>query len=268
MDGRFDELMDGLMDGKEITMCDRELLVDYLYGELAASEREAFDRHLASCAECRDEIAGLNGTRAHLTSWVPPEPELGVQIVRGLSRPVSVSRRWWGLSPAWGLAAAAMFVGAVSAAIAHVEITAGTGGITVRTGWNRTVETTAAPAGAIVSAADMQRIEARMRDLEAKVVAQPAPVAASLTPTVAVNSRMSDAELLRVVRRLIDDSEARQEGELARRILQVNRVFEVARRTDLDRVGRGMEQIQRTSSDAYQATRRLEDLYVRVGVQR
>ena len=128
-------------------MCDKELLIDYLYGELATREQEAFDRHLASCADCRDEVAVLRGARTHLQAWAPPEPELGFQIVRGIGRSVTMSRHGWGLSPAWGLAAAAMLVGAVSAAIANVEVTATSGGITVRTGWNRAaapVATTAA----------------------------------------------------------------------------------------------------------------------------
>ena len=63
-------------------MCDKELLLGYLYDELPASDRQAFDRHLASCADCRDEVSGLRGTRTHLTSWAPPEPDLGFEIVR------------------------------------------------------------------------------------------------------------------------------------------------------------------------------------------
>jgi Putative zinc-finger len=253
-------------------MCDKELLIDYLYGELATSEREAFDRHLASCAGCRDEVAGLRGARTHLESWVPPEPELGFQIVRGLARPVSVSRRWWGLSPAWGLAAAAMLVGAVSAAIAHIEVTAGADGISVRTGWNRTVAA-AASSGTTASTASLESVEARMRDLEAKLAASTAVTPASVTaggPTAAaVNSSMSDAELLRIVRRLIEQSEQRQQSAFASQVQQVNRNFDVTRRTDLDQLGRRMEQIQRSTFDAYQRTKTLEDyVALRVGLQR
>jgi hypothetical protein len=203
---------------------------------------------------------------------VPPESELGFQIVRGLGRPVSMSRRWWGLSPAWGLAAAALVVGAVSAAIANVEVTAATNGITVRTGWSRTAGATPAATGAAAAtAADVQRVDARVRELEAKLAAAstttPVPASMTSTPAVTLNSGMSDAELLRVVRRLIDESEARQEGELARRILQVNRDFEVTRRADLDRVGRGMEEIRSTSYEAFRKSKSMEDLYVRVASQ-
>ena len=252
-------------------MCDKELLIDYLYGELASGEQEAFDRHLASCTDCREEVAGLRGSRTHLQSWLPPEPELGFQIVRGIGRSVTMSRRWWGLSPAWGLAAAAMIVGAVSAAIAHVEVTAGPNGISVRTGWNRSVAP-AATAAAVdaTAAAALQRMEARVRDLEAKLAAE----AATLTPTsvttgAPVNGRPSDADLLRTVRRLIEQSEQRQQASFANQVFQVNRDFEVARRTDLDQLGRRVEQIQRNTLDTYQRTRTLEDyVALRVGSQR
>lgn len=254
-------------------MCDKELLIDYLYGELAAGEREAFDRHLASCAECRDEVGGLRSARTQLESWVAPEPELGFQVVRGIGRSVTISRRWWGMSPAWGLAAAAMLVGAVSAAIAHVEVTAGANGITVRTGWNNAAPQAVTAAVATAPGApaiDVQHIEARMRELEAKVTAASTGVApASLTAGATINGRMSDAELLRVVRRLIEQSEQRQQSVFASQVQQVNRELDVARRSDLDQLGRRMEQIQRSTFDTYQRTKTLEDyVTLRVGLQR
>ena len=252
-----------------MNMCDKELLIDYLYGELAASEQEAFDRHLASCADCRDEVAGLRGARTHLQAWAPPEPELGFQIVRGIGRSVTLSRRWWGLSPAWGLAAAAMIVGAVSAAIAHIEVTAGTNGITVRTGWNRTVAAAATTAAVDATAsAALQRMEARVHELEARLSTD----TATLTPTAAatpINSRMSDAELLRTVRRMIEQSEERQQTAFASQVQQVKGNIDVARRSDLDQVARRMDQLQRTTFDTYQKTKTLEDyVQIRVGLQR
>ena len=117
-------------------MCDQEILVGYLYGELPPAERSAFDGHLRTCADCRGEIDALKGTRTVLQEWTPPESHLGFEMVRRADPVVRPARaRWWGLSPAWGLAAAAMLVGAVSAAIAQVELTVGAGGVTVRTGW-------------------------------------------------------------------------------------------------------------------------------------
>ncbi|HET7218302.1 MAG TPA: zf-HC2 domain-containing protein [Vicinamibacterales bacterium] len=246
-------------------MCDTELLIGYVYGEMAPSEREAFDRHLTSCAACRSEVDGLRGTRTYLESWTPPEPDLGFEVVRSSVRGAAKPARWWGLSPAWGLAAAALLVGAVSAAIANVEVTTSAGAIVIRTGWSRTVNAQAAPATPTVAAGELQRVEARVRELESQIAAvraQPAVAPAGVT------SRMADADMVRLVRQLIAQSEERQHGELARQILQVNRDFEVARRTDLDRLGRGLEQIQRTTVDTYQRQKALEDHFIRVGLQR
>jgi anti-sigma factor RsiW len=54
-------------------MCDsKDLLVGYLYDELETSERRAFEAHLLSCGECRDELAGLRATRGQIAAWTPP----------------------------------------------------------------------------------------------------------------------------------------------------------------------------------------------------
>ena len=83
-------------------------------------------------------MAGLRGTRTHLLSWAPPEPDLGFEMVRGprtAAAPVAVVGR---SRPAWGMAAAAMLTVAASAAIANVEVRfGGAEGVVVRTGWNR-----------------------------------------------------------------------------------------------------------------------------------
>lgn len=246
-------------------MCDNELLIDYVYGELTSHDREAFDRHLTSCATCRDEVDGLRGTRTSLASWAPPEPDLGFEVVRGRRAAAGWSARVWGWSPALGLAAAAMVIGAVSAAIANVEVTTGAGGITVTTRWNRAAVVQTQAASSSGSSADVERLEARLRDLESQLAAvrsQPAVV------PVAASSRMPEADVMRMVRQLIAQSEERQQGVLARQILQVNRDFEVARRTDLDRLGRGINQIQQMTFDTVQRQKAYEDHLIRVGMQR
>jgi anti-sigma factor RsiW len=252
-------------------MCDKELLLGYLYDELAPSDRQAFDRHLASCAECREEVDGLGGTRTHLMSWAPPEPDLGFQIVRS-AKPAARDvppARWWRASPAWGLAAAAMLTLAVSAAIANVEVRAGSDGIVVRTGWNR--RATGAPgqtpaAQSAASASELQKVEARLKELESQLAARQtaaAPVVAS-----AVVGRMSDADVVRLVRQLVSDSEQRQQVVLARQILQVNRDTETARRADIDRLLVAYRQLQGTNFETSQRTKALEDHVLRVGLQR
>jgi anti-sigma factor RsiW len=244
-------------------MCETELLLAYLYDELPVSDRQAFDRHLATCATCREEITGLRSTRTHLTSWAPPEPDLGFQVVRNATRAAPLAR-WWRPSPAWGLAAAALLVVAVSAAIANVQVKFGPDGVVVSTGWNR-----AAPAGAVpvlatgASISELQRVEGRIAELEGRLAARQA---ATLMP-VTVN-RMSDAEIVRLVRQAVSDSELRQQGVLARQILQVSRDTAAARQTDFDRLLTAFRQQQATIFDTAQKQRALEDHFMRVGLQR
>ncbi|MDQ6788274.1 MAG: zf-HC2 domain-containing protein [Acidobacteriota bacterium] len=46
-----------------------EQVVSYIYDEVAAGERAAFDAHLANCAACSDEIAGFNLARFSILEW-------------------------------------------------------------------------------------------------------------------------------------------------------------------------------------------------------
>jgi anti-sigma factor RsiW len=246
-------------------MCDKELLLGYLYDELPASDRQAFDRHLASCADCRDEVSGLRGTRTHLTSWAPPEPDLGFEIVRS-ARPAPA--RWWRPSPAWGLAAAAVLTLAAAAAIANIDIRIGGDGLVVQTGWNRPAASApaegATPSTATATALSelQQRLEARVKDLESQLAAR--QVAA---PVAATTGRMSDADQ-KFVRQLVSESEQRQQSELALRILQVNRDTEAARRADVDRLLAAYRQLQGTNFETSQRQKALEDHFMRVGLQR
>jgi anti-sigma factor RsiW len=247
-------------------MCDKELLVGYLYGELREADRAAFARHLASCAECREEAESLGATRSLLTSWAPPEPDLGFRIVSS-TQPAAASRaRWWQMSPAWGLAAAALLVLAVAAAVANLEVQLSRNGLVVRTGWNRGVaDQAAAQTPPAVSADELQRITARLNELETQLAARQTGTA---VPVNASAARMSDADVARFVRQLINESEQRQQGVLARQMLQFNQDMETARRTDFDRLRRGMLQLQGTADATFQRQRAIEDQLVRVGLPR
>ncbi len=247
-------------------MCDKELLLGYLYDDLATGERKAFDAHLASCANCRDELAGLRSTRTSLTAWAPPEPDLGFEIVRG-AKPSASRGAWWRLSPAWGFAAAALLTLAVAAAVANLEVRMGADGLVVRTGWGRGTSGPVDQATTLqtVPASDVQKLEARISDLEGQLSARPAAV--TTVSTLPVN-RMSDAEIVRLVRQSVSDSEQRQQGLLASRILQVSRDTEAARRSDVDRMLTFVRQVQGAGYETSQRQRALEDHLVRVGLQR
>jgi len=229
-------------------MCNHERLLDYLYDELRADERKAFEIHLRDCVDCRTELSALGSTRHALALWSPPDPELGFQIVRN---PQPAPRRtFWSLAPTWGLAAAAVLLLSVGAAIANLEVRYGNDGFVVRTGWGRPA--TLAPAAAneasaVPVAASSEEWQGRLRLLDARLqqLERDRKVsAASLPEATNAGARTSDAEILREVRKIIAESEARQQRELALRVTQVVRDVDAARAGDLARVEQGLRQIQ------------------------
>ena len=233
-------------------MCNHERLLDYLYDELPASDRAAFEHHLNECSDCRTELAQLGGTRLALASWSPPESELGFRIVRNTEP--EPRRVWWGMRPAWGLlAAAAVLVLAAAVVVANLEVRYDNDGFVVRTGWAPTAAGgPAAAEGAARSVAgtseqwkavvnEVQRLETRLRQLEQSA----RPVRAATVDDVApARARMSDAELLRAVKKIIADSETRQQRELALRVTQLVRDFDATRAGDLARVEQGLRRVQ------------------------
>src|SRR5205809_7627745 len=111
-----------------------EALVGYLYEEMDAAERAAFDAHLPTCARCRSELAALGGVREHLARWNPPEPAFAVASRRS---PVTSRNdiRWWREIPAWAQVAAALLVLGVSAGVANLHVRYDSSGLSVTTGW-------------------------------------------------------------------------------------------------------------------------------------
>ena len=238
----------------------KESLVGYLYSELAPEERRAFEAHLKVCAPCRAEVAELRAVRDDLLAWAPPEcrdlPSSWAVEPVAAPAPMARMRAWM---PAFGLAAAAMLVLAVSAAIANVEVRYGSDGLVVRTG--------RAPAAAVPAASQP---DVAQREIS-PVVAQTAPgvtaddLAAleqrvmrsfSEAPrtgmqTVALTS--DNPQLSREVRRLIEESERRTRQEMADRFLAIVSDFEGHRRADMLRVQQALGQVQsRTGAEMAQ----------------
>jgi anti-sigma factor RsiW len=228
-------------------MCDKELLVGYLYDEIQPAERARFDAHLRTCAACRREVEELRHTRTHLAQWAPPEPELGFEIVRAAPR----TARRFAPAPAWALAAAAALVLAASAAIANLEVRYDGNGLVVRTGWAQPAGPAAAPASlSAVPAAQtseewrgmLQLLDERLRQLEVRTGSSPATLSARADESRV--ERPSDADLIRRVRQMIAESDARHQRELALRVTQMWKDVEAVRASDLSRVEQGLRQIQ------------------------
>ena len=264
-------------------MCDKEQLVSYLYDDLGDADRAAFDAHLRSCAECRDELNALRGVRADLISWTPPQPDFGFRVVREpkvLPMPARAWRAWY--SPAAGLAAAAVLVLAAASAIAHVEVHQGPDGITVRTGWTASaLSTDSASASARTSGASYgetrpQPGSSAAGSAESSLASSPVnpallaaldrrlsalEAAARDTSNVrnasTLSARASDADLLKKMRELLAQSETKQQGELALRVAQVLRDVDAQRIADLSRIQAGLRDINASVSAETQNHREL-----------
>lgn len=241
------------------------LLIGYLYNEMAVDERAAFGRHLSACALCRAEVDALRDVRIDLKQWSPPELDFRVPFAP--AKP-SASSRWAAFIPdvpTWAQAAAAVLFLGAAAGMANLEITYGTGGLTVQTGWRhsgavatngRSAETLADSAPAAPSQADLIALEQRLRAELAQSSAKPVAVTAS-SP--------DDEVLLRRVRALMQESEQRQQRELALRVAEMARQVEGQRQADLQRIDRNLGIIQsRTGMEVMRTQQLFNNLAQRV----
>lgn len=254
--------------------CNKEQLIALLYDDLPPAGRAAIEAHLGGCAECRRELADLQGVRQHLAAWAPPEPQLDFRVIRGSAAPAAGTPSRWG--PAWALAAAAsLFLLAGAAAIANLEVRSGPEGFTVRTGWGTPVRETAegpaaldvrpVPAASVADASEHLRLqvaalERRLQELEeARTTDGPALAAAGpgLTP-----------EQLAAVRRIVADSESRQRAERAQQVTQVWNDFSAARASDFVRVHEALGRVQGLTNYQLKQHRESIDSLYRVSLQR
>jgi hypothetical protein len=267
-----------------IVRCDdKHRLVSYLYGESSPEESAAVQSHLAACAACAAEFAGLQDVRGHLAAWPAPEVDLGFTLTRASALPAPVSpavsappRRSWAL-PAWAQAAAAVLVLSAGAAIANLEIRYGSDGVTLRTGWSGNApQSAAAPAAPVPATASAPTAssddawKAALAESEKRLRAElaSARTAAAAPPVGLARTGAGDETLLRQVRALIEESERRQQRELALRVAQVTQDFEAQRRADLVRIEQNMGEIQGVTGAEAVRQRELLNYLVRVSSRR
>jgi hypothetical protein len=256
---------------------DKERLVSYLYEEGGDEDLAAVHTHLATCAACREEVAELRSLRADLGRWQPPDADFTVRIVRE-----PAVRSWWRV-PTWATAAlAAGLVLALGAAVANVEVQVGGGTLVVRTGWAKsssaaaaTALQTAQPASRTAAPARPTLVSTGMSEadvykaLNATEVRLRGEIAATVRPAGAANvqrvaaSDMDKGQLLQQVRSLVDESERRQQRELALRLAQVVQDFDTQRRTDLVRIEKGFGQIESLTGEEAARQRAITNYLVR-----
>jgi hypothetical protein len=236
-----------------------ETLVAYLYGDIAPAERAAFESHLATCSTCHDELEELGGVRRQLSRWAPPELRTTVRVptapsvfAPGPGIAAGAPRKRWDEVPVWAQVAAAVLVLGAAAGAANLNIHYGQDGFSVQTGWIRPAparsETATSAASQAPWRADLTRLDQQLRaDLR--------PVSASAPAETVAGAGTSDADLLRKVRALINESEKRQQTELALRIGQVSHDFQSQRLVDLTNIDRNLKGIQSTTGFAVEQQR-------------
>jgi Putative zinc-finger len=257
---------------------DKEQLISYLYEEGGVETRAAVEAHLTTCPECREEVADLRSVRADLGRWQAPAADFTVRIARDAA---VGSRSWWHV-PVWATSAlAAGLVLAIGAAAANLEIQVGNGALVVRTGWSKPAAAPAAqttqasispspasatrpvPVNAGMPAADVRKA---LDALELKLRTDFSRMSQSSSAGVQRVSTGGDVDrgaLLSQVQSLVDESERRQQRELALRLAQVVQDFDTQRRADLVRIEHGFGQIESLTGQEAARQREITNYLVR-----
>jgi hypothetical protein len=223
-----------------------DAIVAYLYADSDASdgnpaERARFETHLATCARCQAEIASLRGVRRQLSHWSPPD-FASFHLQSAVS-----NLPWWRSIPVWAQVAAALLFLGVSAGIANLDVHYDQSGLTVRTGWSKPVAvaqsstTAGTPWKADIAALESQ-LKTEMRTLQRTASSSTAAPAVAVRTVSA--TAPSDAEVTRRVRALLEESEKRQQRELALRIAELLRDVSAQRQADLVKIDRTLGAVQ------------------------
>jgi anti-sigma factor RsiW len=236
---------------------DEAALIDYLYDEGDATEREVLSAHIASCLRCAEEVQAMQATREELRAWTPPDAVLGFQVVAApTSATVLRPARWWQQPmPAWAQVAAAVMLFSAGAALGALRTT---GAPDAPPAVAATAPSVATPAGdaAPVSTRDLAALEQRLRAEMTQRVS---------TPTAApVASRHNDDAVLEQVRTLIRDSERRQQQELTLRTAELVKDVDAQRRGDLARIERTFGQMEGNTGVQVEQQRQLLNYLMRV----
>jgi len=242
-----------------------ETIVAYLYGEMEPDERAAFDRHVLACAPCRAELADLADVRSELSQWAPPEPVAHVHLPLSIAtalqpKPVADLRRSPAI-PMWAQAIAATLIFGVAAGIANLDVSySAVAGLSIRTGWKHSVAGT--DANAVVTPPSIVQPAASPAPWADDLAALEREVRTVLEtrPATATASGTDDA-VLRRVRQLIQDSERREQSELALRVAQVARELQAQRQADLVKIDRTLGVMQsRTGIEVMRTQRQVNSL--------
>ena len=231
---------------------DHDALLDYLYEEGDPAERLEIAKHLQGCAPCAVAVLEFQNVRSMLSGWAPPaaRPIAARTASPGPTVPASVTR----LSPAanhdkppsysrssrYAQAAAALLIFAAGMAVSQLDFEYRNGRVIVAT-------PSALPAPGVRSASITLRPDPPSPSAGA-VVSPPVNAAAALRGPAPAGPEEIE-QLLQRVRSMIDQSEQRQQRELALRLSQVAREVDAQHQVDIVKIQQDMGRQQDATID-------------------
>ncbi len=256
-----------------------DTLVTLLYDDEGESnERADLEAHLSACPQCADLLATLHHARGSLAAWDAPKPPFGLARVQRAAPPM-----WRRVLPWAGMGAAAVLALSASAGLAGLDIRYDDQGLSVRTGWHTAPRTEPAPLSMSASASAVRHTVAHPDPRTAWVARAAAGeppwradfdlLAAQLREELAAQARASEARLTaafaaaaarsvtvaapaidedRLMRRIaaqIDQSEVRQQQNLALRVAELGREFQVRRQADFVQFEQGLARVEQQRRD-------------------
>jgi hypothetical protein len=266
----------------DATRCpDPDALLVLLYDdEGSPDERAALADHVATCGSCAHVVGSLDATRGMLGAWHAPRLPLGFALVREARPSVARQFLWRG-----GLAAAAVLVLAAATSLARVEVKYDATGFSFRTGVSPAAPSAAAESARLAAApaalqagsaasssahwvsragesdapwrADLELLSTQLRGEIARQGEQfraaraqtPLLAAAALPAQAGPRRSMTDDELTKRVQELLDQSEVRQQQNLALRVTELGRQFELQRQADIVQVEQTLTRIEQQRNE-------------------
>jgi hypothetical protein len=199
-----------------------------------------------------------------LADWTPPPVKLGFRIVQDQQEPPS-NVRWWqpgGGFPVWAQAAAAVCLFAAGMAVSMLDVRYGGGTLMVRSrsAASTAVEATMVPESNIVP---VRQNDITLEPAQGTTADNTGFRALEQELRSDLKGRADGDVILRRVRAMIDQSEARQQRELALRLSDVVRDFDTQRRADLLQVQQNFGQLEGQTGQEVAHQRELLNYLVR-----
>jgi hypothetical protein len=245
-------------------------LVSYLYNDGSPHDLAAIEAHVQACDLCTAELAALGDTRELISAWSPPQTELGLTLTAPDQDAVPAAATvvpavaassvpWWRqATPVWMQAVAATMVFAAGMAIGATGRGTTPAAVQPATAAIRGAAATGEATVAGVSRRELADLEQRLRTELARLT--PAQAAT----TVQTAARTDDEALMKRFRALLNESEERQQRELALRTAQVLRDIEIQRKVDIATLQQNIGQFQGATGAELRQQR---ELINRIGLQ-